>query len=123
METRLETAVERAVRCGTCGNLWGVLGLPRDAGAEGMRGALRAARLATHPDRNRDSDTAEAAATEAAKWVAKAAEVLGNSVRRDAYKNAGYNLAAYEAEMAAGEKERAEKRQREEDEKAERQAK
>jgi DnaJ-class molecular chaperone len=118
----LETAVERAVRCGARGDLWGVLGLQRDAGVEAIRGALRAARLATHPDRNGGSEAAEAAATEAAKWVAKAAEVLGHPGKRRTYALAGYNLAAYEEEAAVALERETRKRQRAADAAAEAEA-
>jgi curved DNA-binding protein CbpA len=118
----MEAAVERATRCGAQGNLWGVLGLRRDASAEEVRSALRAARLATHPDRNGGSDAAEAAATEAAKWVAKAAEVLGHPGKRRTYALAGYNLAAYEEEAAVALERETRKRQRAADAAAEAEA-
>ena len=92
----METAIERALRCGVRGNLWGVLGLQRGASAAAARGALRAVRVATHPDRNRGSAATEAAATEAAKWVARAAEVLTDPEKRGAYVNARHSLAEYE---------------------------
>ena len=98
-----------------------MLGLQRDASVEAVRSALRAARLATHPDRNGGSDAAEAAATEAAKWVAKAAEVLGHPGKRRTYAHANHNLAAYEEAVAVAEERETRKRQREEDAKAEQQ--
>ena len=119
----METAIERALRCGARGNLWGVLGLQRGASAEAARGALRAVRVATHPDRNRGSAATEAAATEAAKWVARAAEVLTDPERRGAYVDAGHSLAAYDEAMAAEVEAETRKRQRAEDEKEERKAK
>ena len=110
----METAIERALRCGARGNLWGVLGLQRGASAEAARGALRAVRVATHPDRNRGSAATEAAATEAAKWVARAAEVLTDPERRGAYVDAGHSLAAYDEAMAAEVEAETRKRQRRE---------
>ena len=119
----METAIERALRCGARGNLWGVLGLQRGVSVEAARGALRAVRVATHPDRNRGSAATEAAATEAAKWVARAAEVLTDPERRGAYVDAGHSLAAYDEAMAAEVEAETRKRQRAEDEKEERKAK
>ena len=78
--------------------------------------------MATHPDRNRGSDAAEAAATEAAKWVAKAAEVLGHPGKRRTYALAGYNLAAYEEEAAVALERETRKRQRAADAAAEAEA-
>ena len=119
----METAIERALRCGARGNLWGVLGLQRGVSVEAARGALRAVRVATHPDRNRGSAATEAAATEAAKWVARAAEVLTNPEKRGAYVNARHSLAEYEEAMAGAAEAETRKRQRAEDEKAEREKK
>ena len=117
---RRESTLARAVRCGKRGDLWGVIGLRAKASPEEVRDALRTARLATHPDRHRDQ---EEMATEASKYVAAAARVLGHAGRRAAYVHAGSDLKAYERAAQRAEEEEVARRQRAADAAAERAAK
>ena len=117
---RRESTLARAVRCGERGDLWGVIGLRAKASPEEVRDALRTTRLATHPDRHRDQ---EEMATEASKYVAVAARVLGHAGRRAAYVHAGSDLRAYERAAQRAEEEEVARRQRAADAAAERAAK
>ena len=106
---RRESTLARAVRCGKRGDLWGVIGLRAKASPEEVRDALRTTRLATHPDRHREQ---EGMATEASKYVAAAARVLGHAGRRAAYVHAGSDLKAYERAAQRAEEEEVARRQR-----------
>ena len=117
---RRESTLARAVRCGKRGDLWGVIGLRAKASPEEVRDALRTTRLATHPDRRRDQ---EEMATEAFKYVAVAARLLGHAGRRAAYVHAGSDLKAYERAAQRAEEEEVARRQRAADAAAERAAK